>query len=105
MNCECLEQLRTVANSLGMLDNDSHHPAACAVGDLDPVARDGRLRGEVDRDGGDGVGVGVAVQLGHEEVVVLHAEGELLHVDVVDGAVRRAQEEEGAGGVVRRYRG
>ena len=41
----------------------------------------------------------------HQEVVVLHAEGELLHVDVVDGAVGRAQEEEGAGSVVRRDRG
>ena len=41
----------------------------------------------------------------HQEVVVLHAEGELLHVDVVDGAVGRAKKEEGAGSVVRRDRG
>ena len=38
----------------------------------------------------------------HQEVVVLHAEGELLHVDVVDGAVGRAKKEECAGGIIRR---
>ena len=40
------------------------------------------------------------VQLGDEQVVVLHTEGELLHVDIVDGSVAGAEEEEGAGCVV-----
>ena len=60
-----LKQLRAVAEGLRVLHDDPDDTGAGAVGDLDPVARDGRLGGEVDRDGGDGVGVGVAVQLGH----------------------------------------
>jgi hypothetical protein len=36
--------------------------------------------GEIDRDGGDLVVGGVLVEFRHEEVIVLHAKGELLHV-------------------------
>lgn len=40
------------------------------------------------------------VELADKEVVVFHAQGEFLHIHVVDGAVVAAQEEEGAGRVV-----
>ncbi len=45
------------------------------------------------------------VELCDEKVVVLHAKRELLHVDVVDGTVGGAQQQEGAGRVVRRHGG
>ena len=84
-----------------MLDNDADAAAAGSVRDLDPVPAQRGLGGEVDGDGGHGVPGGVAVQLRHQQVVVLHPQRELLHVDVVDGAVGGAEQEEGAGGVVR----
>ena len=60
-----LKQLRAVADGLRVLHDDPDDARAGPVGDLDPVARHGRLGRQVDRDGRDRVGVGVAVQLGH----------------------------------------
>ena len=55
MNRECLEKLRTVTHSLRMLNNHPHHPAARAIGNLYPVAAEGGLGCEIDRDGSDGL--------------------------------------------------
>ena len=60
-----LKELRSVADGLRVLHDDPDDARAGPVGDLDPVARHGRLGRQVDRDGSDRVGVGVAVQLGH----------------------------------------
>ena len=91
MNSERLEKLRTVAHGLGMLHDHPHHPAARAIGDLDPVAAERGLRREIDGDGGDCHSSRVSVQLGDEKIVVLHPQRELLHVNVVDGPIAGAQ--------------
>ena len=65
-----------------------------AVCDLDPVAANRRLWREIDRYRCDRVSRWISVQLSDEKIVVLHAQRELLHVDVVDAAVGGTEEEE-----------
>jgi hypothetical protein len=38
MNVECLEELRTLAQSLGVLDDDTYYSTGCAIYNLYPVA-------------------------------------------------------------------
>ena len=94
-----LKKLRSMADSLGMLDNDAQEAGVGAVGDLDPVARLSGLGREVDAEGGDRVAERILVELGDEQIVVLHAQRELLHVDEVEDAVLAAEEQERAGRV------
>lgn len=82
-----------------VLDNNSNQAALGAVSDFDPVSGETGFWGEVDADGCNGLGGGVTVKFGDEEVIVFHAEGEFLHVDVADGAGGAAEEEKRAGGV------
>ena len=95
MDKECLEELGSMTHRLRMLDNDPHHATAGSVGDLNPVPAERSLWCQIHGDGSHGVSGGVTIQLRHQQVVVLHPQGELLHVDVVDGPVGGPQEQEG----------
>ena len=97
-----------MADSLWMVNDDSDNSGAGSVGNLDPVARDGGFGRQKYGDGRDRVRTssvgrrGIPVQLGDQEVVVLHPQRELLHVDVTYDPVGRAQQQQRAGSVVRR---
>ena len=84
-----LEELRTLPHSLRVLNNDPNGARGCPVSNLDPVSADGCLGRQIDGDCGNGVSGRIAIQLGDQEIVVFHAEGKLLHVDIIDGSWER----------------
>lgn len=102
MHRKTLKQLRPVSDRLGMLHDHAHLASARAVRDLDPIARVARLGREVDAECRDRIAARVLVELGDEQVVVFHAQRELLHVDVVEQAVLAAEQQDRAGRVERR---
>lgn len=91
MNREALKQLWTMTDSLRMLNNDPNLPGAGPIGDLDPITGIARLGRQVDTKSGYGVATRVFVELRDEQVVVFHAERELLHVYIVQVAVLAAE--------------
>ena len=95
MDKEGLEELGSMTHRLRMLDNDPNHATAGSVGDLYPVSAERSLWCQIHGNGSHGVSGGVTIQLRHQQVVVLHPQRELLHVDVVDGPVGGPKEEEG----------
>ena len=80
-----LKELRALPHGLRVLNDDPNCSGSGSVRYLDPVSRNGSLGREVDGDGRDGVTRWVTVQLSDKKIVILHTQGELLHIDVVDG--------------------
>ena len=93
-----------MAHSFRVLHNDAHVATARAIRDLNPIARVARLGRQVHTKGRDGVARRILVQFGHQQVVVFHAQRELLHVNVVQHSVLAAQQQKRAGRVMRRDR-
>lgn len=102
MHRKTLKKLRSMTHRLGMLNNHAHLARTRAVRNLDPVTRVARLGREIDAESRDRIAARVFVELGDQQVVVFHAQRELLHVDVVEEAVLAAEKQHRAGRVERR---